>query len=251
MKKIKSYIFLLALCVSVSILQINAANSTTRRKLSAENDQFLKEFIPQAEKANKAVLKERLGIILIKSFYTFTGSFTSKSITYINELAVKYKTDTLQIETQNQYDVLEQLLEKVDAVPIKMITAQAIIESGWGRSNTARKTKNYFGLTQKSKVGYLVTHNESSNTSFYLKSYASISEGIEDYIYILNTHYAYEKFRNLRDQHRDLKEKLNPYELANGVTRYSEMGDKYIAKIHLVLNRYIPENIDAYLSEDF
>lgn len=250
MKKITFYILLLAFAVCFVNIQSVHAKSTTRKELSVANEQFLKEFIPQADKANKSVLKERLGIVLIKSFYTYTGSFTTKSIQYINDLAVKYKTDTINIDLQNHYDVLDELLEKVDAVPVKMITAQAIIETGWGRSHAARKTNNYFGLTQKSKVGYLVTYNEESNTSFYLKSYKSIAEGIEDYIYILNTHYAYTKFRKIRNQHRDSKIKLNPEDLSKGIIRYSEMGDRYIAKINLVINRYIPEDINPYLEEN-
>lgn len=250
MKKIISHILLLAFAVCLINAQEMHAKSTTRKELSSANEQFLKDFIPQADKANKAVLKERLGIVLIKSFYTYTGAFTTKSIQYINDLAIKYNTDTINIELQNQYEVLNELLEKVDAVPIKMITAQAIIETGWGRSRAARKTNNFFGLTQKSKVGYLVTYNEESGTSFYLKSYPSIAEGIEDYIYILNTHYAYEQFRAIRNQHRDSKLKLNPEDLSQGIIRYSEMGDRYIAKINLVINRYIPEDINPYLEEN-
>lgn len=247
MKKNKLNTLIVVVCIFINIIFVNATPETTRKKLSVENENFLKEFIPLAEQANKEVLKERLGLVLIKYFYNFTHTYTPKSVIYINELAVKYKTDTLSSNFENFEDVLNDLLYKIDEIPVKMVTAQAILESGWGRSKAARKTNNFFGLTSKSANGkYFVTHNENTNTTLYLKSYSNVEDGIKDFIYTINTHFAYDKFRQLRETHRDANESLNATELTKGISRYSEMGGKYIAKINIIINKYIPENIDHY-----
>lgn len=237
-----------AACIFINTLYLNASTQANRKKLSVQNENFLKEFIPLAEQASKEVLKERLGIVLIKSFYEHTNVFSPKALDYVNSLAVKYKTDTLQSNLYNFDDFFENLLLRVDEVPAKMITAQAILESGWGRSKAARKTNNFFGITQKSKVGYFVTYNEATNTTFYLKTYNSMQDGIEDFVYNLNTHYAYAKFRELRKTSRDAKEKLKAQELTQGIMRYSEMKERYINKVNVIINKYIPENLEPYIS---
>ena len=120
-----------------------------------------------------------------------------------------------------------------------LVPFQAIIESGWGRSNAAKKTHNYFGITTTRRgMGFAVT--ASATTTYFLKAYDHLRAGIEDYALILNTHGAYRTFRELRHQARQELRIPTPHELLPGLIRWSERREAYLAKLALVIDHYLP-----------
>ncbi len=143
---------------------------------------------------------------------------------------------------------IQNLAHKVDEIPEEIVLAQAILESGWGKSGAARSTFNFFGLTSRSQTGNpLVT--SSGSTHYYLKSYNNMHEGIKDYALTINTHWAYKDFRNMRFNYRHQGKSLDPCQLTQGLLRWSERRERYTAKLRLVIRRYLPLDMESFLAK--
>ncbi len=244
MKKILSVMFLLVFVCSA--LQ---AAGYKKVHLTEKNKEFLQMMIPQVKYVNHGIYLQRKTIENNKNYFIKTGILTVDDISTINGIAKRYKYDELVAEElSTREEVLEYfdgLLERVDIIPEKMIIAQGILESGWGRSRSARECNNYFGLTCRDCSGYVVTSNP--NATYYLKKYATLGDCIQDFAFILNTKSSYLPFRKIRANMRENKEPLNSQQLAGGLVNYSEMGYRYIYKITFVIHKYLPNDLMYYM----
>ncbi len=200
---------------------------------------FVKKFVPEVIHVNYEIYKERIKLHILKNIYLHSGALTPSSLKWIKKTALKYELDTLIVSQTDIHQLLNELMKRVDIIPVKLVLAQAIIETGWGRSSAAQKTNNYFGMTYRnqSSEGILVTSD--STTNYYLANYTSIRDCISDYIHNLNTHFAYEEFRKLRKESRELCNPLHGVVLSPGLMRYSERKGRYINKINFVISNYL------------
>jgi Bax protein len=173
-------------------------------------------------------------------------------IDFLAKMAQRYKlpADTPAVADfrQTVMDRIVLALERCDIVPEKLVLAQAIVESGWGKSAAARKTNNYFGLTQRRPNGLVVTQSET--TTYYLKSYASLYDGIKDYMRTINTFPSYKKFRLMRADMRRKGQKPDAEQLAQGLIRWSERRELYTEKLRMVIRQYLPKDIEVRLLRD-
>jgi len=111
--------------------------------------------------------------------------------------------------------------DKDKRVPISIIIAMAGIESAWGQSRFAKEGNALFGVRTWDLEG--APHMkalENQEAEWGVKKYTSKCESVRDMIRILNTHPAYEKFRDYReDQIADGE--WNYGELLSGMTAWS------------------------------
>ena len=167
-------------------------------------------------------------------------------------MSTKYKVRNFKPErlTSNPalFSSFDALLLHIDIIPEKLVLAQAIVESGWGQSRFAREGHNYFGIQCYSK-GCGIPPAQAANAGFEVKKYESRLYSVEDYIRTLNTNNAYKEFRLMRLEDRKNFQQPDAQELANGLTRYSQQGERYINIIHTILTYYIPENLDQFLND--
>ena len=78
--------------------------------------------------------------------------------------------------------------------------AQAANESGWGTSRFAREYNALFGqYTYDERKGVIPSKREEGKKHL-IKNFSSIDKSVESYFRNINTHYAYENFRNIRNQ---------------------------------------------------
>jgi Bax protein len=213
------------------------------RRLTTHGHAFLDAFLPEVHAVNQRIAFERkLALAQVQQFQK-KGSLGPQAWLLLKDLAVKYHVDTLVPTGTNMEDEwswrMEMLLQRIDVIPYEIVAAQAIIESGWGRSASAKKTHNYFGITTTRRgMGFAVT--ASATTTYFLKEYDHLKAGIEDYALILNTHGAYRTFRELRHQARQELRIPTPHELLPGLIRWSERREAYLAKLALVIDHYLP-----------
>lgn len=226
-------------------------NATTFKKvhLTNQHKDFLQLMIPQVKFVNHGIFLQRRTIENNKRYFVKTGILTVEDVKTINDIASRYHYELfVPSEHQNKAEVLDYfdgLLERVDVIPEKMIIAQGIIESGWGRSKSARECNNYFGLTCRNCTGYVVTSNP--NATYYLKKYKTLGDCIQDFALILNTKSSYLPFRKIRARMRKNGEPLNSQKLTAGLIKYSEVGYVYINKVNFVINKYLPNNLVYYM----
>lgn len=241
----------LVILLTVMITFFSTAFSAELKKtnLTEKNKEFLQMMIPQVKFVNYGILLQRKNIEFNKNYFIKTGILTFDDILTINGIAARYKYDEFKVnEFTSRAQVVEYfdgLLERVDIIPEKMIIAQGIIESGWGRSRSAKECNNYFGLTCRDCGGYVVTSNP--NATYYLKKYDSLGECIADYANILNTKSSYLPFRKLRSEMREKNQPLNSQKLSGGLVNYSELGYRYIYKVCFVIHKYLSNDLTYYM----
>ena len=253
----KCFFFLLAAlilivtsCKSGADKKINKDEIATVKNLDKKQKNFIVSFYPGSADANQKILCVRQKILNLKRRYRNVMSSDDK-LPWLNKITANYylgdnffNSDFSRNEFLKRID---SLLYYVDIIPDKLVMAQAIVESGWGKSKFAREINNYFGV-HCYKPGCGVPPSGLSDAKFFVKSYPTIEAGVEDYLHILNTSYAYKKLRNTR---ASLREKLKTPEalpMAQGLGSYSAKGDEYITLLTSIINNYLPENLDAYVN---
>ena len=111
--------------------------------------------------------------------------------------------------------------DKDKRVPISIIIAMAGIESAWGTSRFATEGNALFGVRTWSLD--TVPHMKAlgnPEANWGVKKYKTKCQSVKDMIRILNTHPAYEKFRDYRTEQLDAG-KWNYSELLSGMTAWS------------------------------
>ncbi len=192
-----------------------------------KKDVFLSILLPIALKGNELVLQERK---LMKV------AFLSNNIYQIENLAKKYKVKNFKkinfsnLTAQDLSKIKEELLSKINKIPISMILAQSIIESGWGSSRFALEGNALFGeWTWKTNVG--IKPKGNMDAGFAVKNFKNLLESLNSYILNLNSHPAYYKMRKYRSLKYKTGKKITGYDTANFLDKYAEIGFDYVEKI--------------------
>jgi Bax protein len=237
LKNIVYYSILLCSLIS------NTPSFASQVKLNNSCLDFLTELSPAIQISNARILHHRKVLEKQVRNYVRRGRLTKDEWNSLMHLAHKYNLLPEQLEipmSSSHFIELAWLLSlRIDTVPIKIVLAQAVLESGWGRSESARLTNNFFGITaSSSQSGLKVT--ASASRVYYLKEYPSVEEGIKDYMHILNTYSAYAYFRNLRAAQRFGKLDQLEIALLPGLWKWSERRSKYLDKLQLIIERYLP-----------
>ena len=197
-------------------------NNTTDKK-----DIFISILLPIALRGNEIVLEERELIKNIFKYNDISGiQFFSKKYKVQN-----YKNINFTNLSDKQLDKLKsELMVKVNTIPISMILAQAIIESGWGTSRFAREGNALFGeWTWQKNTG--IKPLQKLNANYSVKSFTNITESLNSYILNLNKHDAYKEMRSYRHKKIENGNEVPGYETANFLEGYAEIGHVYVTKV--------------------
>ena len=201
----------------------NISEYETNKKKSV----FLAILLPIALRGNELVLKERK---------LMNTAFSSNNIYQIEQLSKKYKIKNfkkINFSELNRLDlnnVKQELSKKINIIPISMILAQAIIESGWGSSRFAQQGNALFGeWTWKNHIGIKPKGNLDAN--FSVKNFSNLLDSVNSYILNLNTHPAYKDLRNYREKQIQTGKNVTGYELSYFLEKYAEIGFEYVIKV--------------------
>lgn len=134
---------------------------------------------------------------------------------------------------------VEQLLVRMDKLPISLILAQAAVESSWGVSRFAKHGNNLFGMWTWGERGIIPERREEGKTH-KVRIYDSILDSVRSYLLTLNRHNAYEPLRTLRQTSRD------PLSLVGGLTAYSARGEAYSEELARVITYNNLRKYDHY-----
>jgi uncharacterized FlgJ-related protein len=131
-------------------------------------------------------------------------------------------------------DDTDRLLDRVDVVPVSLALAQAAIESGWGTSRFAQHGNALFGQRSYGSAAGLKPAGVVE-ADFRVRSFSSPANSVATYLRSLNTHPAYETFRQKRADMRRRGATLDAHKLAATLTRYSERGAAYVADVRTLM----------------
>ena len=192
-------------------LKIKSVNK--RKKL------FINTLLPIIFLENRKILEDRKRIL--DWWNQSGGEVVSREFwpNWLFELSEKYNYSESS---------LGRLLIRVDIVPLSLALSQAAIESGWGSSRYMNEGNAIFGqYTYDSKNG-IKPKNRANGKKFFVKSFSTLSESVRSYLKNINTHLAYEDFRQERRKLRMNGESLSGNVLANFLENYSERSQDYV-----------------------
>ena len=181
--------------------------------------------------------------------YTVTKieeEFHKKEMRIIEELGLKEPefefSDKVSFinATSTCVSYLNWTTDKDKRVPISIIIAMAGIESAWGTSRFATEGNALFGVRTWSLD--TVPHMKAlgnPDANWGVKKYKTKCESIKDMIRILNTHPAYEKFRNARAQQLE-DGKWNYRQLMLGMTAWSTNPDYAEIILQTIVDNKLP-----------
>lgn len=141
---------------------------------------------------------------------------------------------------------LNELLVRVDVVPMPLVLVQAANESAWGTSRFSRIGLNFFGIWCFQEGCGMVPSGRNTGAQHEVAAFKSLDKAVAHYFYNINSHNAYRVFRTIRSELRAQDQPLNPEVLATGLLPYSERGVDYVIDITTMLRQnkqYLIEDI--------
>lgn len=124
--------------------------------------------------------------------------------------------------------IVEQVLYKLDIVPAGLALGQAAYESGYGTSRFAGEGNALFGQWTFGGKGLVPAQQREHLGDHRIASYRWPFDSVRAYMINLNSHPAYEAFREIRSELRARGEPLSSMAMADGLTSYSERGQAYV-----------------------
>ncbi|WP_240464859.1 glucosaminidase domain-containing protein [Paraferrimonas sp. SM1919] len=201
---------------------------------------FFGFLAPLVNRANALVLLDRQFVEQKIAEFQSGQTITAVDIKRLATIAKEYDIDFVEVSDS----VFEQLLYRVDEIPIDMFLIQAANETGWGTSRFAVEGKNYFGQWCFSRGCGLVPSSRTAGLEHEVAKFATVFASVQSYLNNLNTNSAYRGLRAIRAQQRAAGVALNTYELIQGLIHYSERKQAYIDELRQML-KYNQKFIDA------
>ena len=197
---------------------LNALGDTKKRR-----ELFIKIVLPLILNENKKITEDRkkLFIILNKNFNTVG-----------ERVWLKRRFKEYKIEDKDT----GKLKMRMDIIPVSIALAQAANESGWGTSRFALEGNALFGQWTWSKKG-ISPKNKDPNKSHKILQFQILKASVRAYKNNLNTHGAYQEFREVRAQLRQEDKQIIGLDLTKYLKNYASIGEKYVVIIENIIEK--------------
>ena len=199
--------------------------------LDSNKKEFVKTVLPIIINENQNILMIRSFVNELKGKLETFRTLNNNEIRKLNDIAKKYN---IKYQNKHKLDLVDEILSNVDVIPNSIVLAQAAIESGWGKSRFAKEYNALFGeYTYDDSEGVIPLERENGDTHL-IKAFSSYSNSVESYFDNINSHYAYEEFRDIRNIMRKRNNFSNVNLLVNKLSTYAE-DENYIKTIRQVI----------------
>ncbi len=194
------------------------------QSVQLKKETFIKIVLPLIVAENEKILDDRRKLkILSEKKYT---SDLEKQ--WLRQKLLEYK-----VKKGN----LDELMFKMDMIPVSIALAQAAKESGWGTSRFALEGNAIFGQWTWDGQG-IAPLKRDSNKSHKILKFPILRASVKAYKNNLNTHKSYLKFREKRKQLRDKEKNITGLALTDTLKNYAQTGSEYTK----ILNQIIKQN---------
>mgnify|MGYP000368492225 FL=1 len=184
---------------------------------------FIKIVLPLILDENKKITEDRKKLfkILAKNFNTVG-----------ERVWLKRRFKEYKIKDQD----LAQLKMRMDIIPVSIALAQAANESGWGTSRFALEGNALFGQWTWSKKG-ISPKKKDPNKNHKVLQFQILKASVRAYKNNLNTHNAYQEFREARAQLRQENKQITGLNLIKYLKNYAAIGDEYVLIIEGIIKK--------------
>ena len=221
------------------IFAINLPNDLAAQPVPEKTSLFIRLLLPNVVVANQQILAQRKALEAIQHGQRQGQALTAEQQRWMDELAALYQV------TGSGPD---ELLQRVDTVPVALALAQGINESGWGTSRFALQGNSLYGQHAPSHGSgkFLATPGGHVKVA----AFDSVYEGTVAYLHNLNTTRAYSDLRQLRQQLRDQGKAVSGYALAGTLLSYSERGEQYVHDLRAIIHAHQLDGLDQVQMAD-
>ncbi len=186
---------------------------------------FFQLITPEILRSNELIQLERNRLI---SLMDNPVDVEEAGYEWLMNLARKYKVIRRDETSALGSKQMDELLRRVDTIPLSLALAQGAEESGWGTSRFAAEGNALFGQWTFGKDAMVPKEQRSELGNYGLKRFNTPQESVNSYMRNLNTNAAYKKLRAKREALRRAGEKVTGLVLAETLDKYSERGMEYV-----------------------
>lgn len=202
---------------------------------------FLRVMLPLVLAGNEKILADRRRVQKFFRQVQGGGNLYAVNKSWLITLAAEYGIERFNPETGDW----NELLRRVDAVPVSLALAQAALESGWGTSRFAQQGNAVFGQWSWKPGSGIIPAGRDIREDHEVRRFAQLSESVNAYLHNLNTHKLYSKFRHGRAAAQERGKNPSGMELAKYLENYSEEGLAYIDDIRGIIESNLLQEMDA------
>ena len=206
-------------------------NETTRQiDIPLKKRLFFRALAPLVLRANEMILADRV-----------RAQAAPDDDPWLTELAGRYDVENGD---------LDELLARIDIVPVSLALSQGAEESGWGTSRFAAQGNALFGQWTWGDNAIKPEQQREKLGNYGIAAFETPLQSVLAYMHNLNTHRAYAGLRALRASMRSAGEPLSGHLLAETLDRYSERGADYVKSLHAIMRvNQLAATDAAYLTQ--
>ena len=194
------------------------------QSVQLKKETFIKIVLPLIVAENEKILddREKLKTLVDKKFTTDSEK------QWLRQKLLEYKVKKSD---------LNDLMLKMDIIPVSIALAQAAKESGWGTSRFALEGNAIFGQWTWDGQGIAPLKRDDNKNHKILK-FPILRASVKAYKNNLNTHKSYSKFREKEKAIRDKNKSISGLSLTETLKNYAQTGSEYTK----ILNQIITQN---------
>ena len=194
------------------------------QSVQLKKETFIKIVLPLIVAENEKILDDREKLKNLKN-----KKFTSETEKqWLRQKLLEYKVKKSD---------LNELMFRMDMIPVSIALAQAAKESGWGTSRFALEGNAIFGQWTWDGQGIAPLKRDGDKNHKILK-FPILRASVKAYKNNLNTHKSYFKFREKRKVLRDKNKNISGLALTDTLKNYAQTGSEYTK----ILNQIITQN---------
>lgn len=224
--------------VPATMPDVALPNFSTYTDVKQKKQAFFEYLVPIIHQVNREVVQEREFLDKLHSRPS-SGHDSEK----LSKLAKKYD---VELEQEFQ-DIKDQLMLKVDELPVTLVAMQAANESAWGTSRFAVKANNLFGQWCFTKGCGLIPSGRPDGKTYEVRKFKHPLDSVRSYFHNLNSGWAYEDLRQMRAKLRQENKQVDAHMLAEGLLAYSTRRELYVEEIQQMIrvNKKYISNADS------
>lgn len=172
-------------------------NETKRNAL------FIKILTPLALKLNQDIKNERKVIEDIAAKFKKDNELSAADIKTVETFAAKYDIFSRLKDNDRYSFLIQELLNRIDAIPPSIMITAAALETNWGTSRIVKEGNSLYKMLVWHTDKGLKPKGETEDDSYRIKTYPDIYASMQDFALKINSHSAFETMRNMRRERRE------------------------------------------------
>ena len=208
---------------------------------------FIKLLLPLLIRHNIAITQKRSFLKILIEKPTLSLSIDEQN--WLVKTALRYKIFDKNIPKPIiTKEILKELLNRVDIIPVSLALAQSSLETGWGTSRFSIDGNALFGQwTWKTNKG-IRPKQRAPGTKHSVLRFSQLAGSIEDYTHNLNSSSHYRGFRSKRSALRKAGYPIDIWaqNLVEELKKYSSNSEHYISTIKVIIQENQLTGYDNY-----